>query len=130
MNNYCVNEADFISSDEVTPQLFIIHYSSFIPLRVVGNRRPLQCHSEEQSDEESQNNKFCNQTLHYVQGDSLNVILSETQESQILNYVLQIYNPSASFLGTSLYTREAWVSTLQSLLCVRGGDRFSGGGVV
>ena len=44
---------------------------------VVGNRRPLQCHSE------------------------------RSEESQILNYVLQIYNPSASFLGTSLYTREA-----------------------
>ena len=83
----CVGEADYINCDEVTPQLFIIHYSSFIPLRVVGNRRPLHCHSEEQSDEESQNNKFCNQTLHYVQGDNLNVILSEAKN---LDYELRI----------------------------------------
>ena len=33
--------------------------------------------------------KICNQTLHYVQGDNSNVILSEAKN---LNYALQITN--------------------------------------
>ena len=53
----------------------------------------------EESQKESQ--KTCNQTLHYVQGDRSNVILSVSEESQI---------PHSTF------------RTHQSLPCVKGGD--------
>ena len=39
-----------------------------------------KCHSER--SEESQKAKTCNQTLRFTQGDSLNVILSVSEESQ------------------------------------------------
>ena len=49
----------------------------------------LNCHSEERSDEESQNNKFCSQTLRSAQGDNSNVIL-RSEATKNLNYALRI----------------------------------------
>ena len=57
--------------------------------RVVGNRRPLQCHSERKR-RISMKNLNRHETLRCAQGDSLNVVLSVSEESRITNYELRI----------------------------------------